>query len=170
MKTLLNNKKQVCSINLGIYKTYIKFRYILTNESEEEPVMQRLACMLPGVSAGRPQPAAAWPPPQSLARQPNTERGSYGLDGPPLTQGSWARLQRRSVKLTKERTTHNHPSSEIIHITSHSYSSNIFHVLKINNEWKTKKEIWTKSSEKRAQWTGKRQQGTKREVMARVSV
>lgn len=111
--------------------------------------------MLPGVSAGQWQPAAVWPPPQSPAHQQNTERGPYGLDVPPLTEGCWACLQLLSVKLTKERIPRSHPSPDIIQTTSHPYSANIFYVLKSNNEWKSKKEIWTKSSEKRAQWAGR---------------
>lgn len=97
--------------------------------------------MPPSVSAGQLPRAEAWPPPQSPARQQNTERGSCGLDAPSLTQGGLAGLQLPSVELTKGRTPHNHVSSEIIQIMSPSYSSNIFHVLKSNNKWKTKKEI-----------------------------
>ena len=135
----------------SLHKTEIDW----TSQGEEETCVQTLTCMLPGVSAGQWQPAAVWPPPQSPAHQQNTERGPYGLDVPSLTEGCWACLQLLSVKLTKERIPRSHPSPDIIQTTSHPYSANIFYVLKSNNEWKSKKEIWTKSSEKRAQWTGR---------------
>lgn len=75
------------------------------------------------------QPAEAWPPPQSPTHQQNTERGSYGPDAPPLTQGSLACPQLLSVKLTKERTPYNHISPKTIQVISHPYSSGVFHVL-----------------------------------------
>lgn len=70
--------------------------------------------MLPYVSAGRLQPAEAWPPPQSPTHQQNSERGSYGLEAPPLTQGGLACPQLLTVKLTEERASRNHVSSETI--------------------------------------------------------
>ena len=120
----------------SLHKTEIDW----TSQGEEKTCVQTLTCMLPGVSAGQWQPAAVWPPPQSPAHQQNTERGPYGLDVPSLTEGCWACLQLLSVKLTKERIPHSHPSPDIIQTTSHPYSANSFYILKCNNEWRAKRK------------------------------